>query len=84
MNSKELKPCPFCGSEAKLDTFEKPEVSESSIVFDHYISCTRCARARARGMTVYRIEEHGKLEMIRDGVKEICDAWNERKGERNE
>ncbi|MBR2562477.1 MAG: Lar family restriction alleviation protein [Eubacterium sp.] len=40
MNDEELKPCPFCGGEAKLE----------DLGFPHHVYCTNCgARITGRG-----------------------------------
>ena len=83
IEERKLKSCPFCGAEPKMETSD-PTVTNRGVDFFHEIRCTNCMRAKAIGRTAYRIEKHGRLEMMWDGVKDACDAWNRRAGEKDE
>ena len=51
MSDEELKPCPFCGGEAKLE----------NMGFPHHVYCTNCgARVTGRGFG-----EDGEADAIR-------------------
>ena len=41
MNNTELKPCPFCGSDAKVLHYEDLTIDFASM-YKHYVICLKC------------------------------------------
>lgn len=63
----ELKPCPFCGSEAVT------KVNASTL--NAYASCPKCSVVMKRNFKESRRIEDALLELI-------IEAWNRREGEK--
>lgn len=91
MKETELKPCPFCGSEAKLKT------SKRCIATDFYrvkylvcvateIKCTECGMSCGETMTdfVYDYSENHKDIYLKESlfetetVRKVRERWNRR------
>lgn len=86
----ELKPCPFCGGEAKIQQ-TNPSLSDfpvsdgcggfervPSFSYDWSVVCKKCRmRGVARTDYIFR-KESGEIIVAQDGRKETIDAWNRR------
>lgn len=75
----ELKPCPFCGGEAKVSLMEKTYGACGA-----RIVCKNC-RVRTRFYSTHETIVNGKTittplteEGKRRGIKEAIEAWNRR------
>jgi len=66
----ELKPCPFCGGEAKTG------IDNDAGRFRAFAYCTKCG-ARVE----YKPEGFKRL---REMVEEVAEIWNKRVGEQND
>lgn len=80
-----IKRCPFCGCEAKLEEFRLPTDSQfSDDIQKFYVTCTEC---KAIGKPIYLRNAQYRdtyLEEVHKAEKEAIDAWNLRKGGKDE
>lgn len=67
--SKELKMCPFCGSEAAVDFGYKADEG-------HYVACTSCQANVGKGLDT----SGGLSWAIFQTIDEAIEAWNNRMG----
>lgn len=70
--SEELKPCPFCGGEAKLIT---TEFDRKTIAIK--VECQSCS-ARAGGFCATVFDNKNALENIDNSREKAIEAWNRR------
>lgn len=74
-----LKPCPFCGGQAKFFT-KVNDAKNTSIGWFFGIFCTECGVTTPK--TSYYLEakltDSGELEITRDDRSEAIEAWNRR------
>lgn len=79
MNNKiELKPCPFCGSEAHVVQISTCFSQNPTTIRNSYIiSCSSgcCETKECEDEIIRSIEG---IEIKHDGVKEAIEAWNRR------
>ena len=75
MRKIELKPCPFCGGNAKIESIPPDEQYETTA---YYISCEHCGSSTSFG---YIYADKTARECTR---KETVDKWNRRAGNVNE
>lgn len=77
--SKELKPCPFCGSEAFFLT-----VSNNEIPMQFKIKCKKCGVEYPQ---IYECETYldayGNIHTIKDERAQAIADWNQRADEKN-
>lgn len=69
MRKIELKPCPFCGGEAKIESLPPDEQYETT---SYYISCYDCGSSTSFG---YIYVDKTARECTK---KETIDKWNRR------
>lgn len=80
MNDTELKPCPFCGGEAK---FMVELSNEGEMYKDHWwvfrIYCPECKLASLKTYKVgAELNQFGKFKIDIDERNEAIEAWNRR------
>lgn len=78
MNAKELKPCPFCGSEAVIKEYGVGNRKNTTFT-DYKMGCEKC-EIWFRGRTEVGIAD-GKPYMIEDGYTKAIEKWNKRVNE---
>ena len=80
-----LKPCPFCGSEAKLIKIQWGYKDTPVTIMNRWtVKCTSCSvDIGIFTSTIYENDE-GYLVVEHDGPKEAVDAWNRRAENRKE
>lgn len=75
----ELKPCPFCGGEAKYLIKRYSEI-RTARGWDFGIHCTKCDVRTPKGN--YKLEvnlsDDGQISLIEDERGEAIEAWNRR------
>ena len=75
MSKCELKPCPFCGGKAEIDS-TGIGYTNGSFSENYEIGCKSC-NIRFRG-TSYFIIKDGTPTISIDGYKECIEKWNRR------
>lgn len=74
----ELKPCPFCGGAAKVETSQHGVDGFGTYYQLHSVRCKKC---RATTGETYRSEfrrDCGTFRVIKDGYAEAITDWNRR------
>lgn len=66
-NFGELKPCPFCGSEAYVVVFSGEGVA---------VKCTECGIG-----TEFQTDNYGSLSHGCSAITEVMELWNKRVGD---
>lgn len=69
--NKELKPCPFCGGEAKQDVFVYKN-ADDSYDYEAVIFCKSCV-AVMHGASQYDYDDFSD-----DAINDLIEAWNRR------
>lgn len=76
---KELKPCPFCGSEAKLMRYNMELLNRKLLIEEFAVKCTKCGASTVKYESVTKYhQDGGDKQIICDGMQEAIDAWNQR------
>lgn len=91
----ELKPCPFCGGEARIESsdgkldklyigysYDRKEIKG----FSHYwnVHCGKCASSGYNYRQFFSVDENsGKIVLYEDGRKKAIEAWNRRVTDEN-
>lgn len=75
----ELKPCPFCGGQAKFFT-KVNDAKNTSIGWFFGIFCTECGvtTPKTNYYTEVSLAGSGEIEIPRDDRLEAIEAWNRR------
>ena len=75
MNESKLKPCPFCGSEAKTEIY----CGDNSTKIYLRIYCSKCERVEQKVKTLSGC----MFARFEDVLDEICGMWNRRANDGN-
>ena len=78
----ELKPCPFCGGEAKLRRYSSSYRSHPTTILDEWgVECENdcCSTKRFRDDIFH--EPRGEVIIAHNGAFEAAEAWNKRAGD---
>ena len=73
----ELKPCPFCGSEAKMEEYSK-RYENGEFMASYRVSCEKCRiyfDFESRFML-----KNGQPEFLQNGYEKVIEVWNRRAG----
>lgn len=76
----ELKPCPFCGNEAKFEQTECSVMGNGSCKLSFCVRCTKCnaSAPSAFGYIAVRLGHDGKLNCWHSDIEDAVKAWNMR------
>jgi len=75
---RELKPCPFCGSEAKLMRYNM-ELLSWKLIEEFAVKCTKCGASTAKYESVTKYhQDGGDKQIICDGMQIAIASWNRR------
>lgn len=77
-----LKPCPFCGGNAKLVRYSRSSEGEPSVILDSwYVKCNTCGvETRIYESKIYQADD-GNIVVKSNGAEAAALAWNRREGE---
>lgn len=75
----ELKPCPFCGTKAKVGAVYLRVKGNEEFRFTCVILCSDCQMGFSEE-TIIHID-NGRPVVKRDGYQKIKDMWNRRDGQ---
>jgi Lar family restriction alleviation protein len=67
-----IKPCPFCGGDAELSSFQAPRIMEA------YVRCTHCASTGSVYSSLITRDEQF-VDTLKDLEKQAIDFWNKAK-----
>lgn len=70
----DLKPCPFCGGEAKLETSHRAFINAQTTKVA-YVFCTNCNARSGR----VALKDYGCTSYSEDANEEAVSRWNIRK-----
>ena len=76
MNNQGLKPCPFCGGNAKIEYSLMPGLHEA--FYNITIKCTKCYMSAKDYAVIYHDAETEPPELILEMRDRLIDKWNRR------
>lgn len=77
MSEQKLKPCPFCGGEAKFGTYDV-ETNLRTASFRFELQCKKCKIPSITGTLDVYLFDNGDIAVYKDERKRAIDAWNRR------
>ena len=80
-----LKPCPFCGSEAKIEQTAYGTTDNASCKLSFAVRCTKCdaTAPNANGYIAIKLSFNGNFNLWHDDRLKAIEAWNRRAGEQD-
>lgn len=76
----EIKPCPFCGNDAKIVQTGYGTESPNSAKLSFRIECVKCSATapEASGYISINLSNSGRLNIWHDDRESAIEAWNRR------
>lgn len=72
-----LKPCPFCGGEARIETYDV-EAKIKYAIFKFELRCRKCNIPSITGTLEVYLFDNGDIAVNKDGRERAIAAWNRR------
>lgn len=80
---EKLKPCPFCGGDAKFETISKNSTSYS-VGYSFIIQCQECKMKFPKGYNIsFSLSNNGEVKFMDDERFKAIRDWNKRDKEDN-
>ncbi len=84
-DSKILKPCPFCGGDARFEELSHRISNIECVGWNYTIKCSKCGVKLPQTATLLMFMNNNGLPSITsssEGIRNtLIDAWNQRKGD---
>lgn len=77
MTNNELKPCPFCGEKATIIKISKG-ITPDGFSACFQLNCDKCRYSFGVADITYQINEYGETSILKNGLKDLFEKWNNR------
>lgn len=77
-NSREMKPCPFCGGEAIVELKDIGSGPSRMFSQTHEVKCKKCGANTGKQYHTRFYREDGKFIVLEDGYAQAVSDWNRR------
>ena len=76
----DLKPCPFCGGEARFEQSQCGATDKSSVSIRFSVRCKKChsTASSAYGEICMNLSSTGELNIWHNDLEKVAEAWNRR------
>lgn len=77
-NSREMKPCPFCGGEAIVELKDIGSGPSRMFSQTHEVKCKKCGANTGKQYHTRFYREDGEFIVLEDGYAQAVSDWNRR------